>query len=107
MSQNAEQPERPSAKKGNGRGSDAVAKSQQCRGPSKKVGVSGGGRPTDSATSIEFANLLMKVSPDSQSLCVSALGDEVPLIILNLEVTKDLSLCALVDCEASDNFVRR
>ena len=35
---------------------------------------------------------------------MSALGDEVPLIILNLEVTKDLSLRALVDCGASNNF---
>ena len=49
----------------------------------------------------------MKVSPDSQSLCVSALGDEVPLITLNLEVTKDFSIRALVDCGASNNFVRR
>ena len=49
----------------------------------------------------------MKVAPESQSLCVSALGDEVPLITLNLEVTKDLSLRALVDCEASNNCVRR
>ena len=49
----------------------------------------------------------MKVAPDSQSLCVSALGDEVPLITLNLEVTKDMSIRALVDCGASNNFVRR
>ena len=49
----------------------------------------------------------MKVAPDSQSLCVSALGDEVPLITLNLEVTKGLSLRALVDCGASNNFFRR
>ena len=49
----------------------------------------------------------MKVAPDSQSLFVSARGDEVPLIILNLEVTKDLSLRALVDCGASNNFVCR
>ena len=40
-------------------------------------------------------------------MCVSAIGDEVPLITLNLEVTKDLSLRALVDCGASNNFVRR
>ena len=57
----------------------------------KKWSVSvGAGRPTDPAISIEFANLLMKVAPDSQSLCLSALGDELPLITLNLEVTKDL-----------------
>ena len=49
----------------------------------------------------------MKVAPGSQSLCVSTLGDEVPLITLNLEVTKGLSLRALVVCGASDNFVRR
>ena len=49
----------------------------------------------------------MKLAPDSQSLCVSALGDEVPLITSNLEVTKDLSLRALVDCGASNNFFRR
>ena len=48
----------------------------------------------------------MKVAPDSQSLCVSALGDEVPLITLNLGVTKGLSLRALVDCGPSNNFVR-
>ena len=64
-------------------------------------------RPTDSATSREFANLLTKVSPDTQSLCVSAPDDEVSLITLTLEVTKDLSIRALVDCGASNNFVRR
>ena len=40
-------------------------------------------------------------------MCVSARGDEVPLLTLNLEVTKDLSLRALVDCWASNNFARR
>ena len=49
----------------------------------------------------------MKAAPDSQILFVSALGDEVPLITLNLEVTKDMSIRALVDCGASNNFVRR
>ena len=49
----------------------------------------------------------MKVAPDSQALYVSALGDEVPLITLDLKVTEDLSLRALVDCGASNNFVRR
>ena len=48
----------------------------------------------------------MKVFPDSQSLCVSALGYEILLITLNLEVTKDLSLRALFDCGTSNNFVR-
>ena len=63
-------------------------------------------RPTDPATLTEFANLLMKIAPDSQLFCVSALGDEVPFTTLNLEVTKDFSLRALVDCGASNNFVR-
>ena len=49
----------------------------------------------------------MKVAPDSQILFVSALGDEVPLITLNLKVTKGFSLRALVDCGASNNFARR
>ena len=49
----------------------------------------------------------MKVAPDSQSLRVSALGDEVPLITLNLGVINLLSLRALVDCGAPNNFVRR
>ena len=38
---------------------------------------------------------------------MSALGDEVPLITLNLKVTKYLSLRVLVDCGVSNNFVRR
>ena len=67
----------------------------------------GAERPTDPATSIEFANLLTKVALYSQSLFGSAPGDEVPLITLSLELTKDLSLRALVDCGASNNFVRR
>ena len=71
----------------------------------KRSGPVGAERPTDPATSREFANLLMKVSPGSQSLCVSALGDEV--ITLKLEVTEDFSLHALVDCGASNNSVRR
>ena len=45
VSCNSKQSNRPSAKKGNGRGSDAVAKSQQRGGPSKMVGVSRGGAP--------------------------------------------------------------
>ena len=44
---------------------------------------------------------------DTQSLRVSAPGDEVSLITLTLEVTKNLSLRYLVDCGASKNFVRR
>ena len=50
---------------------------------------------------------MTKVSPDTQSLCVSTPGDEVSLVTLKLQVTKDLSLRALVDCGASNNFVRR
>ena len=49
---------------------------------------------------------MTKVTPDTQSLCVSAPGDEVSLITLILEVTKDLSLRALVDCGESNNFLR-
>ena len=66
LSRNTERSDRPSAKKHNGPESDAVAKSQQRSGPSKKrSGSVGAERPTDPATSIEFANLLMKVDPDS------------------------------------------
>ena len=50
---------------------------------------------------------MTKYDPDTQSLCVSALGDEVSFITLILEVIKDLSLRTLVDCGASNNFVRR
>ena len=38
---------------------------------------------------------------------MSAPGDEVTLITLKLKVTNDLSLRALVDCGASNNFIRR
>ena len=70
-------------------------------------GSVGAERSTDPATSREFSNLLTKVSPETQSLCVSAPGDEVSLITLTVEVTKELSLRALVECEGSSNFVRR
>ena len=63
--------------------------------------------PTDPATSSEFAGLLTRIAPNTQSLCVTAFGSEVSLITLNLEVAKDMSLRALVDCGASNNFVRR
>ena len=87
---------------GNGRGSNAVVISQKWSGPSKKKrsGSVGAERPTDLVTSTEFSNLLMKVAPDSQSLCVSTLGEGAPLITFNLEVTEDFSL------RASNNFVR-
>ena len=72
----------------------------------KWSGSVGAERPTDPATSREFANLLKKVAPDTHFLCVSAPGDEVSLITLKLEVTNDLSLRALVDCGASNNYFR-
>ena len=50
---------------------------------------------------------MTKVALDTQSLCVSAPGDEISLTTLKFEVTKDMSLRALVDCGASNNFVRR
>ena len=50
---------------------------------------------------------MTKVAPNTQSLCVAARSDEVSLITLKIEVTKDMSLRALVDCGASNNFVRR
>lgn len=43
----------------------------------KWSGSVGAERPTDPATGREFPNLLTKVVPDTQSLCVSAPGDEV------------------------------
>ena len=50
---------------------------------------------------------MAKVAPNTQSLCVAADGNEVTLITLKLEVTPNMSLRALVDCGASNNFVRR
>ena len=50
---------------------------------------------------------MTKVAPNTQSLCVTAPGDEVTLITLQIEATEDLSLRALVDCGASNNFIRR
>ena len=94
-------------RKGSGRGSTMLPSHNSVADRQKWSGSVGAECPNDPATSIEFANLLMKVAPDSQSLCASALGDEGYLITLNLEVTKDLSLRALVDCGASNNFVRR
>ena len=64
-------------------------------------------RSTCSATAREFAKLLTKVAPDTQSLHVSAPNEEVSRINLTLKVTNDLSLRALVDCGASNEFVRR
>ena len=61
--------------------------------------------PTDPATSSEFSGLLTKDAPNAQSLCVTASVNEVSLITLKLEVAKDMSLRALVDCGALNNFV--
>uniref|UniRef100_A0AAV1TY26 Uncharacterized protein n=1 Tax=Peronospora matthiolae TaxID=2874970 RepID=A0AAV1TY26_9STRA len=41
---------------------------------------------------------LDKVAPNTQTLCVAALGNEISLIAMKLEVTNKLSLRALVDC---------
>ena len=70
-------------------------------------GSVGAERLTDPAPSREFANLLTETALDTQSLCVSAPGDDVSLITLTLEVTKDLSLFALVYCRDSINSFRR
>uniref|UniRef100_A0AAV1UIL9 CCHC-type domain-containing protein n=1 Tax=Peronospora matthiolae TaxID=2874970 RepID=A0AAV1UIL9_9STRA len=100
--------DRPPMKKGQGRGSAVGAKTQQRDGPSnKRTGSVGAEHPTGPATSREFVGLLMKVAPNTQTLCVAALGNEISLITLKLEVTNELSLRALVDCGASNNFVRR
>ena len=64
-------------------------------------------RLTDPATSREFAGLLTKVAPNTQSLCVTAPSDEVSLITLKIEVTNGMSLRAQVDCGASNSFIRR
>ncbi|CAI5703143.1 unnamed protein product [Peronospora effusa] len=46
-------------------------------------------------------------SQQTQSLCVATPSNEVSLITLKIEVTKNMSLRSLVDCGASNNFVRR
>ena len=73
----------------------------------KEIGSVGAGYPTDPATSSEFAGLLMKVAPNTQSLCVATSGKEVFLITLKLEGADNLPLRALVYCGASNNFVQR
>ena len=62
---------------------------------------------TDSTTSSDCADLLTRISPETQSLCVASSDNEVSLITLKLEVTKDMSLRALVGCGESNDFVRR
>uniref|UniRef100_A0AAV1U7D0 Uncharacterized protein n=1 Tax=Peronospora matthiolae TaxID=2874970 RepID=A0AAV1U7D0_9STRA len=64
------------------------------------------GHPAGPATSREFAGLLTKIAPNTQSLCVTAPSDEVSLITLKVEVTSGMSLRALVDCVASNSFIR-
>uniref|UniRef100_A0AAV1T2G8 CCHC-type domain-containing protein n=1 Tax=Peronospora matthiolae TaxID=2874970 RepID=A0AAV1T2G8_9STRA len=95
-------------RKGPKRGSDHVAKPRQQVGPSKKrSGSVGAEHPADPATSREFAGLLTKIAPNTQSLCVTAPSDEESLITLKIEVTSGMSLRALVDCGASNSFIRR
>ena len=57
-------------------------------------------------TSSKFAGLLTGITPSTQSLCLTASCYEVYLITLKLEVENYMSLRALVDCGASNNFMR-
>uniref|UniRef100_A0AAV1TGK0 Retrotransposon gag domain-containing protein n=1 Tax=Peronospora matthiolae TaxID=2874970 RepID=A0AAV1TGK0_9STRA len=94
--------------KGPRRGSDHVAKPRQQVGASKKrTGSVEMEHLACPATSNEFAGLLKKIDPNTQSLCVTAPSDEVFLITLKIEVTSGMSLCALVDCGPSISFIRR
>ena len=70
-----------------------------------RSGSVGAEHPTEPATSSEFAVLLTKVAPNTQSLCVAASGNEVSSLP-RVEIENDMSLRALVDCEASNNFVQ-
>uniref|UniRef100_A0AAV1UGW6 Uncharacterized protein n=1 Tax=Peronospora matthiolae TaxID=2874970 RepID=A0AAV1UGW6_9STRA len=72
----------------------------------KAVRVSQEWHPADPATSKEFAGLLTKIAPSTQSLCIIVPCDEVYLITLKIEVTSGMSLRALVDCGASNSFIR-
>uniref|UniRef100_A0AAV1V4A7 Uncharacterized protein n=1 Tax=Peronospora matthiolae TaxID=2874970 RepID=A0AAV1V4A7_9STRA len=81
--------------------------SRDSKSDRQKLTVSEGAEhPADPATSREFAGLLTKIAPNTQSLCVTAPRDEVSLITLKIEVTSGMSLCALVDCGASNCFIR-
>ena len=62
---------------------------------------------TDLATSREFAGILTKFEPESQSLCGSAPGHGGELITLILKVSKDLKLRALIDYKGHKSFVHR
>ena len=73
----------------------------------KRSGSVGAEHPTAPATSSELAGLLTRIALNTQSLCVTASGNEVCLITLKLEVAKNMSLRALVDCGTSNNFVQR
>ena len=63
-------------------------------------------RPTDPATLRVFAGLWTKLAPYTQSLCVTVPSDEMSLTTLKIEVTDGMSLRALVDCGASNSFIR-
>uniref|UniRef100_A0AAV1TH34 Uncharacterized protein n=1 Tax=Peronospora matthiolae TaxID=2874970 RepID=A0AAV1TH34_9STRA len=74
----------------------------------KRPGSVGAEHPADPATSREFAGLLTKIDPNTQSLCVTtAPSDEESLITLKIEVISGMSLRALVDCGESNSFIRR
>uniref|UniRef100_A0AAV1VMA1 Uncharacterized protein n=1 Tax=Peronospora matthiolae TaxID=2874970 RepID=A0AAV1VMA1_9STRA len=73
----------------------------------KRSGSVGAEHPADLATSREFAGLLTKIAPNAQSLYATAPSDEGHLITLKIEVTSGMSLRALVDCGASNRFIRR
>uniref|UniRef100_A0AAV1UUH2 CCHC-type domain-containing protein n=1 Tax=Peronospora matthiolae TaxID=2874970 RepID=A0AAV1UUH2_9STRA len=93
VSRNTGRSDRPPMRKGQGRGSAVGAKTQQRDGPSKKrTGSVGAEHPTGPATSREFVGLLMKVAPNTQTLCVAALCKKISLITLKFEVTNKLSL---------------
>ena len=81
---------RQAAKKGPRSGSDAVAKTHNVTDCQKWVGSVGAEQPTDPAASREFACLLTSIALSTQSLCVTASGNEVSLITLKLEVAKDM-----------------
>uniref|UniRef100_A0AAV1UB66 Polyprotein n=1 Tax=Peronospora matthiolae TaxID=2874970 RepID=A0AAV1UB66_9STRA len=76
-------------------------------GRQKRTGSVGAEHPADPETSREFAGLLTKIAPNTQSLCVTAPSDEVSLIPLKIEVTSGISLRALVDFGTSNSFIRR
>ena len=62
---------------------------------------------TDPATSQNLVGILKKIAFNMQPLNVVSSGDNKFLHQLKVEVANDMSLRALVDCEVSNNFVRR